>query len=272
MDNTRHAVAATGLLVAAMRAEESARDDALFHDPFAERLAGDDGRRLLAESSSQTGQPSAPIVVRTRLFDEALLRAHEVSQVVIVAAGMDARSFRLPWHDGVTVYEVDQPQVIAIKEERLAGQRPRCQRVPVGVDLADDWPKALQSQGFNSSARTVWTIEGLLQYIDAPDVDQLFARVDALSAAGSVLLYDVVGKALLQAPFLQTTIEFMQKLGAPWVFGSDAPAALVEDHGWTAIVTDMAVPGNTWKRWAHPPVPADVPNAPRGYFVEAVKA
>jgi methyltransferase (TIGR00027 family) len=274
MDNTKHAVAATGLLVAAMRAEESARDDALFHDPFAERLAGDDGRRLLAESSSETGQPSAPIVVRTRLFDEALLGAHAdgVSQVVILAAGMDARSFRLLWPDGTTVYEVDQPQVIAIKEERLAGARPRCQRVPVGVDLADDWPKLLAAEGFDSSARTVWLIEGLLQYVDAPDVDRLFARVDELSAPGSVLLYDVVGKALLEAPFLQTTIEFMQKLGAPWVFGSDTPGALVEGRGWTATVTDMAVPGNKWKRWAHPPVPADVPNAPRGYFVEAVKA
>src|SRR3984885_11847571 len=128
MDNTKHAVAATGLLVAAMRAEESARDDALFHDPFAERLAGDDGRPLLAESGSETGQPSAPIVVRTRLFDEALLRAHAdgVSQVVIVAAGMDARSYRLPWPDGTTVFEVDQPHVIAIKDERLAGDKPRC--------------------------------------------------------------------------------------------------------------------------------------------------
>src|SRR5271155_3878030 len=114
MDNTKQAIAATGLLVAAMRAEESARDDALFHDPFAERLAGDDGRRMLAESSSATGQPSAPIVVRTRLFDGA--HADGVSQVVIGAAGMDARSFRLPWQDGVTVYEVDQPQVIALKE------------------------------------------------------------------------------------------------------------------------------------------------------------
>ena len=113
---------------------------------------------------------------------------------MILAAGMDARSFRLPWPDGATVYEVDQPQVIAIKEERLAGERPRCQRVAVGVDLADDWPKALQSQGFNSYRPTVWTIEGLLQYIEAPDVDRLFARVDALSAPGSVLLYDVVGK------------------------------------------------------------------------------
>ena len=271
MDNTKHAVAATGLLVAAMRAEESARDNALFHDPFAERLAGDDGRRLLAESSSETGQPSAPIVVRTRLYDEALLRV-SASQAVILAAGMDARSFRLPWPDGVTIYEVDQPQVIAIKEERLAGARPRCQRVAVGVDLADDWPKAIEAKGFNPEAPTIWTIEGLLQYIEAPDVDRLFARVDALSAPGSVLLYDVIGKALLEAPFLQNTIEFMQKLGAPWVFGCDTPAALIESHGWSATVTDMAVPGNNWKRWAHPPIPADVPNAPRGYFVEAIKA
>jgi hypothetical protein len=82
----------------------------------------------------------------------------------------------------------------------------------------------------------------------------------------------VVGTALLEAPFLQPTLEFMHKIGAPWVFGSDAPAALVEDRGWTAAVTDMAVPGNEWKRWAHPPIPADVPNAPRGYFVEAIKA
>ena len=148
MNSTKHAVAATGLLVAAMRAAESARDDALFHDPFAERLAGDDGRRLLAESGAETGQSSAPIVVRTRLYDEALLLAHNdgISQVVILAAGMDARSYRLPWRDGATVYEVDQPQVIAIKGERLAGERSRCRRVALGVDLADDWPKALESK------------------------------------------------------------------------------------------------------------------------------
>jgi methyltransferase (TIGR00027 family) len=220
---------------------------------------------------------SAPGTVnstRDGLFDEALLRVHAdgVSQVVILAAGMDARSCRLPWRDGATVYEVDQPRVIALKDERLAGERPRCRRVAVGVDLIEDWPKALEAQGFDSSVRTVWLIERLLQYIDAHDVDRLFARVDALSAPGSVLLYDVVGKALLDAPFLASTLEFTHKLGAPWVFGSNDPAALVEDRGWTATVTDMAVPGNRWKRWAHPPIPADVPNAPRGYFVEAIKA
>ena len=271
MDNTKHAVAATGLLVAAMRAEESVRDDALFHDPFAQRLAGEDGRRLLAEATAETGQPSAPIVVRTRLYDEALVRVG-ASQTVILAAGMDARSYRLRWPKGTTVFEVDQPHVMAIKDERLAGEKPRCRRVAVGVDLADDWPKALEVQWFNPEVPTIWLIEGLLQYLEASAVDQLFARVDALSAPGSVLLYDVVGTALLNAPFSAATLAYMQKLGAPWVFSSDTPAALVENHGWSASVTDMAVPGNRWKRWAHPPIPADVPNAPRGYFVEAVKA
>jgi len=272
MDNTKQAIAATGLLVAAMRAEESVRADALFTDPFAERLAGDEGRKLLAEAAADTEQPSAPIVVRTRLFDEALLRVQDdVAQVVILAAGMDARSYRLPWRDGTDVYEIDQPQVIAIKEERLAGEHPRCHRVAVGVDLSDDWPKMLQSKGFDPSSRTVWLIEGLLQYVDAPDVDRLFARVDALSAPGSVLLYDVVGKTLLAAPFLASTLRFMEKLGAPWVFGSDNPAALAEDRGWTATPTDMAEPGNRWNRWMHPAIPADVTGAPRGYFVEAIK-
>jgi methyltransferase (TIGR00027 family) len=271
MDNTKHAVAATGLLVAAMRAEESLRDDALFHDPFAERLAGADGRQLLAEATAETGPASAAIVVRTKLYDEALLRAG-AAQVVILAAGMDARAYRLPWPPGSTVFEVDQAHVIALKDERLAGERPRCRRIAVGVDLAGDWPKALAAQGFDASAPTVWTIEGLLQYLQAPDVGRLFARVDALSAPGSTLLYDVVGTALLQDPFSAPMLQYMENLNAPWVFSSDDPGALAGNECWTPTVTDMAVPGNTWARWAHPPIPADVPNAPRGYFVEAVKA
>jgi methyltransferase (TIGR00027 family) len=273
MDSTKQAIGATGLLVAAMRAEESARDDALFTDPFAERLAGEEGRRLLAQAAEKTGQPSAPIVVRTRVFDEALLRAaaNGISQVAILAAGMDARAFRLPWPSGTTVYEVDQPHMIKTKDERLGGEQPRCRRVAVGVDLADDWPKELQSQGFTPLSKTAWLIEGLLQYIDASDVDRLFARVDALSAPGSVLLYDVVGKTMLEAPFLQPTLEFMATLGAPWTFGSDTPAALVENRGWTVTVTDLAEPGNRWNRWMHPVVPADVPGVPRGYFLEAIK-
>jgi hypothetical protein len=86
-----------------------------------------------------------------------------------------------------------------------------------------------------------------------------------------VLLYNVVGQTLLEAPFLQSTREFMRRLGAPWVFGTDTPGALVEGRGWTAVVTDVAEPGNRWHRWEHPVVPMDVPGVPRGYFVAATK-
>jgi methyltransferase (TIGR00027 family) len=273
MDNTKHAVAATGLLTAAMRAEESARDDRLFTDPFAARLAGDEGRRLLAEATAATGGVSGEIAIRTRFFDEALLDAQRdgASQVVILAAGMDARAYRLQWRPGTTAYEVDQPQVIAAKDERLAGATPRCRRVAVGVDLAEDWPEALRSQGFSLSAKTAWLVEGLLQYLDADTVDTLFARIDALSTPGDVLLCNVIGRTLLEAPFLQSTQEFMRRLGAPWVFGTDAPAALVEGRGWTAVITDVAEPGTRWDRWEHPVVPMDVPGVPRGYFMVATK-
>jgi methyltransferase (TIGR00027 family) len=228
---------------------------------------------LLAEAATKTDQPSAPIIVRTRFFDDALLcaQADGVSQVAILAAGMDARAFRLAWHNGTTVYEVDQPHIIDTKNERLGGERSSCRRVAVGVDLSGDWPKVLLSQGFDSSSSTVWLIEGLLQYLHASDVERLFDRVDALSAPGSVLLYDVIGKTMLEAPFLQPSLEFMAELGAPWIFGSDTPGALAEDRAWTATVTDAAEPGNRWGRWMHPPVPADVPGAPRGYLVEAIK-
>lgn len=257
-----------------MRAEESARDDRLFADLFADRLAGEEGRRLLADAEAATGAASAQIVIRTRFWDEALLRANAcgISQVVILAAGMDARAYRLPWRPGTTVYEIDQPGVMAIKDERLSGEQPRCQRVAVGIDLANDWPKMLQSQGFNSSSKTVWLVEGLLQYLDASAVDTLFTRIDVLSAAGSALLYEVVGETLLAVPFLKPTLQYMEQLGAPWTYGTDTPAALVESRGWAATVTDVAEPGNRWHRWEHPAVPLDVAGVPRGYFVEALKS
>lgn len=273
MEETRQAVADTGFLVAAMRAEESERPDRLFTDPYADRLAGAEGRALLARAAAKTGASSPQIAIRTRFWDEALHRAESdgLSQVVILAAGMDARAYRLPWRPTTTVYEVDQPQVIRIKDQRLAGARPRCRRVPVGVDLADDWPKALISHGFSSDTPAAWLVEGLLQYLDAADVEALFARIDALSAPGSRVCYDLVGAALLEADFMQPTLEYMRRSGAPWTFGTDAPATLIERHGWLATVTDVAEPGARWNRWDHPVVPLEVPGVPRGYFVEATK-
>ncbi|MDR3662820.1 MAG: SAM-dependent methyltransferase [Mycobacterium sp.] len=273
MDNAAQAVANTGLLVAAIREQESRRPDRLFTDPFAARLAGDTGRQLLADAVATAGdRPTRQIVVRTRFWDEALLRAvQSVRQVVVLAAGMDARAYRLAWPDGTTVFELDQAAVIAAKAAALTGEEPRCERVAIGVDLAGDWPAALRSNGFTADDPTVWLIEGLLQYLDEPAVRTLFERIDALSAAGSVLLYDVVGKTLLDAQLMAAVRQSMAQNGAPWLFGTDQPGELAERHGWSSVVTDVAVPGNAWHRWFTPAVPLDVPDVPRGYFVEATK-
>ncbi|MGV0739304.1 SAM-dependent methyltransferase [Mycobacterium syngnathidarum] len=268
------AVADTGVLVAAIRAEETRRPDRLFDDPFAERLAGDSGRKKLAEAVTTSGEKSMlQIVVRTRFWDEALLNVvPPIRQVVILAAGLDARAYRLPWPDGTTVFELDQPAVITTKAEALAGDEPRCRRVAIGVDLTEDWTDALRANGFDSGLPAVWLMEGLLQYLDEDSVNTLFARVGALSAPGSVLLYDIVGKTLLDSVMLAAVREQMQRSGAPWLFGTDSPEQLCEPLGWSAVVTDVAEPGNKWGRWFAPAVPLDVPGVPRGYFVVATKS
>jgi len=277
MTNSEHSpgqgVADTGTLVAAIRAEETRRPDRLFDDPFAQKLAGEAGRRMLAEAVAATGDKSTlQIVVRTRYWDEALLNAvPPVTQVVILAAGLDARAYRLPWPDGTTVFELDQPAVIAAKGDVLTGDEPRCRRVAIGVDLTQDWTDALRSNGFDPTVPAVWLIEGLLQYLDEDAVHTVFERVDALSAPGSVLLYDIVGKTLLDNVMLAAVREQMERNGAPWLFGTDAPEQLCEPLGWSAVVTDVAEPGNKWNRWFVPAVSLDVPGVPRGYFVTATK-
>ncbi|KGI71061.1 SAM-dependent methyltransferase [Mycobacterium rufum] len=263
---TGEAVARTAVLVAAIRADESRRDRPLFEDPFAARLAGEAGRKMLARMVAEAGERStAQIVVRTRFWDEALLRATQtVRQVVILAAGLDARAYRLAWPPGTTVIEVDQPAVIAAKDGVLAGEQPRCHRVSLGADLAGDWSAALTDAGLDPSAPTAWLIEGLLQYLDGDAVHRLFARVHALSAPGSVLLYDVVSAALLTAPEMTGLLASMEAQGSPWLFGIDAPGELAESLGWTATVTDVAEPGAAFGRW---------PDAATGggFFVEAHK-
>ncbi len=212
VDENLKAVADTGILVAAIRAHESTRDDRLFVDPFADRLAGEAGREMLARMVAEVGdQSTTQIVVRTRFWDEAILRATStVSQVVILAAGLDARAYRLPWPADATVFELDQPAVIAAKARLLDGEEPlpsggrgrSGRRLASGADV----------RGSGTTGPAVWLIEGLLQYLDDAAVRTLFARIDALSAPGSILLYDVVGKTLLEAPF-------MAGCASPWPIG-----------------------------------------------------
>jgi methyltransferase (TIGR00027 family) len=126
---------------------------------------------------------------RTRFFDHFLRSAADegVRQIVILAAGLDSRAYRLTWPEGTVVFELDRPNVLKFKREVLAdrGDAPAAGRREVAVDLRADWPKALQGSGFNPAKPSAWLAEGLLICLPASAQEQLFAGIGSLAAPGS---------------------------------------------------------------------------------------
>jgi methyltransferase (TIGR00027 family) len=192
-------VGATATMVAAQRVLSNR--EGLIDDPFAEPLVRAvgldffvralDGEIDLGDVDPRFNMQRAAqgMAVRTRWFDTLFTDAAAagVRQAVILAAGLDARAYRLPWPDGTVVYEVDQPEVIDFKTKTLTdlGAKPRADRRTVAIDLRNDWPKALRDNGFDSTSPTAWIAEGLLIYLPSEAQDLLFDRINELSAPGS---------------------------------------------------------------------------------------
>ena len=159
---------------------------------------------------------------RTAFFDKFFLDATRagISQVVILAAGLDARAWRLPFKkggpDGTTVYELDQPRVLDFKSSTLAehGAEPACNRIAVPVDLRQDWPKALQEAGFDASAPSAWSAEGLMPYLPAAAQDLLFERVQGLTAAGSRIAVEALGPKFLDPEAREKRRAWMDRIRA----------------------------------------------------------
>ncbi|CDO87065.1 SAM-dependent methyltransferase [Mycobacterium triplex] len=198
-------VGATATMVAAARAVASKEDNPIINDPFAGPLVRAVGldffRRvvdgeLTAAETPENGRgdlqvETDSIAVRTRFFDDFFLNAARdgIRQAVILAAGLDARAYRLSWPNGSVVYEVDQPRVVEFKTTTMSslGALPSAERRTVSVDLRDDWPAALRSSGFDVTRPTSWSAEGLLMYLPPDAQDRLFDNITALSAPGSML-------------------------------------------------------------------------------------
>jgi methyltransferase (TIGR00027 family) len=190
-------------MVAAARAVASREDDPLFDDPYAAplvRAVGLDFFTKLADGEVELpddGEPGGPaflatsIAVRTRFFDDffADAGAAGIRQAVILASGLDSRAYRLSWSDGTVVYEIDQPQVIEFKSATMhsIGATPATEQRTVGIDLREDWPKALCASGFDPHQPTAWSAEGLLVYLPPDAQDRLFDDITALSGRGSRL-------------------------------------------------------------------------------------
>lgn len=202
-------VGATATMVAAARALATAEPDAIIDDPFAAdlvRAVGVEFFTRLVNGDIEVPDDTAAggirlitdtMAVRTRFFDDFFEHATEtgVRQAVILAAGLDTRPYRLSWPAGTVVYEIDQPEVIAFKTQSMEalGAAPSAERRTVAVDLRDDWPAALRQAGFDTSAPSAWSAEGLLMYLPPDAQDRLFDHITTLSAPGSRLATEYHG-------------------------------------------------------------------------------
>src|ERR1700742_4066875 len=261
-------VGATATMVAAARAMATRADRPLINDPFAEPLVRAVGVDLLARLASGELDPaelndvhdgaagsagamsrmSDNMAARTKFFDEFFLDATNagIRQAVILASGLDARAYRLPWPDGTTVYEIDQQQVIEFKSRTLAelGAQPTAIRRAVAIDLRDDWPAALKAAGFDPEQPSAWSAEGLLGYLPPDAQDRLLDTITALSAPGSRIATE---SGPTREPGHEERIkERMRKVSERWrkhgldldmtelvYFGDRNEAAVyLSDHGW----------------------------------------
>ncbi|MGC5000205.1 class I SAM-dependent methyltransferase [Streptomyces sp. DT195] len=233
---------ATAVGVAKVRALETERQDALFRDPLAQAFATTGG--LWASSPSPDDEAarrrrlavSFSIVIRTKFLDDLLQRASAsgVRQVVLLGAGMDSRAFRMDWPKDTRLFEVDTAAPLNFKASvlRQEGAVARCERIPVAVDLREDWPGALAAAGHDPSLPTAWIAEGLLIYLPEGAVELMLARVSTQSASGSRLGLTLGSRGVIE------------RFGAGAAPGSaasmwvsempDDPVGWLAGHGWQA--------------------------------------
>ena len=223
-------VSTTALGVARVRAAESERPDALFEDPWAAKFCAAAPDRVPGGQRTPLSLAFAfHAIIRTRFYDDYLLSSG-CRQVVLLAAGLDSRPFRLDWPADTNLYELDLPQVLAFKQSVLADAEPRCTRTVVPVDFREDWSATLRDNGFRPEEPTAWLAEGLLIYLGPGDADRLLSTVTALSAEGSRIAFER-GDRSYQDQALNSPS--MQRYSTLWQGGLDRPASeWLTEHGW----------------------------------------
>jgi methyltransferase (TIGR00027 family) len=224
----------TARWVAVYRARETERPDAAFRDPFARRLAGDRGERIAASLSDNNMEWS--VIARTYAFDRLLIKEIEkgADLVVNLAAGLDARPYRLDLPPSLRWVEVDLPEILEYKEGILADETPRCVLERVPLDLSNhDARRGLFGNLGRRASRAVVITEGLVIYLMADEVGAL-ARDLTSAPSFQRWILDIVSPGLLTM-INERAGELVRQAGAPFLFGPAEGPAFFERHGWQVL-------------------------------------
>jgi len=239
-------VSDTARWVAVYRAMETARPDAIFSDPFADRLAGARGRQILDEMKH--GRTFAwPMIVRTAVFDEMILDAVQnkgVDLVLNLAAGLDARPWRMPLPPALHWVDVDLPGILNYKTETLRDEKPICRYEAVTTDLTDlPARQALFARLGGGATHALVLSEGLLVYLTPEQVASLATDLHAQPSFREWLI-DLASPQLLKR-MTKTWGDKLEEAKAPFLFGPAEGTDFFRPFGWRE-----AVYRSTWEEAA----------------------
>jgi methyltransferase (TIGR00027 family) len=231
MDNPIRNVSDTALWVAIYRAMESERSDALFNDPYARRLGGERGEAIV-RAMPKGAATSWPMVVRTAVMDEIILRCVQqgATTVLNLAAGLDARPYRLPLPSSLRWLHVDLPDMVDYFRGQMAGETPHCELEFIAADMRDaDAKRDVFTRAATHGPVLVIT-EGLLVYLESDQVAELARDLHDIAHA-TWWLTDLASPMLLK--FLEKQWAPKLKEGnAPFRFGPAEGTAFFAPFGW----------------------------------------
>jgi methyltransferase (TIGR00027 family) len=231
-------VSDTARWTALHRATESARRDALFNDPFAERLAGEHGRVIVA-GSPRTTRNGWWLVARTKIIDDTILEAiaDGCDRVLNLAAGLDTRPYRLDLPADFDWVEADLPGLLSEKARLLADHAPRCRLTRTAVDLADpDAREGFFNDALNGVSRALVLTEGLLYYLDYHDVDALSQAIKRPEVAWWMLDFGGPGLKRLMNKKMGGILQ-----NAPFKFAPENGLAYFEELGWRTVEVESSL-------------------------------
>jgi methyltransferase (TIGR00027 family) len=225
----------TALWAAVFRARETDKGDALFRDPFARALAGERGETII-NTMPHADENAWAWIMRTYLFDQAIAKdiEHGGDMVVNVAAGLDARPYRMALPQSLQWIEIDLPELFAYKEPILSAEKPVCALERIPFDLADVGARReLFSTLGRRAAKALVISEGLLIYLSAEEVGSLAKDLSATDGFRYWVL-ELASPGLLQ--MLQQTIgKGTSEVGAPLKFGPPEGPGFFAPYGWEPI-------------------------------------
>jgi methyltransferase (TIGR00027 family) len=228
-------VSDTARWVAVYRAMETARADAIFRDPYAERLAGEKGAQIVAGLKQGRAMAWA-LIVRTKVFDEIIMsRVAQggVDTVLNLAAGLDTRPWRLPLPASLRWIDVDLPAMSEYKSTLMRNEKPVCHYEAIAVDLTDAAKReALFSQVGQAATKMLVITEGLLIYLTEDEVRSLARAIHSMPSA-KWWLSDIASPQLLK--WMGSSRGPGSPTNAPFKFGPADSAAFFAPLDWREI-------------------------------------